>query len=317
MKRRELLAAGSTAAAGFMLPAFVARAAEARATRLVLVHGRAQQGRDPQAIKKEWLDALEKGMGRRLPATIEVTLPFYGDILDDFTRQLDIPLTSDITTRGGDAQDEFLIFQAEMAEDIRQAAGVTDAQIDAEFGNNPQERGPLNWKWVQAILRAIDKNSPGLGEKTLETFTRDVFLYTRRAGVRDAIDRIVSQAITDQPTVVVGHSLGSVVAFSVLGRDTRALNIPLYLTVGSPLGVRSVRNEFRPLRRPPPITAWYNAFDTRDVVALYPLDDRNFPVRPAIENNPTVRNSTDNRHGISGYLNDTAVAKQIADMLAL
>jgi hypothetical protein len=313
MNRRDLIELASALALGSALADVPAQAAEQDASRLLLVHGRAQQGRDPLSIKKEWLDALGLGMGRPLAPGVDVELPYYGDVLDDFTRQMEIPLASDMQARGSEAQDEFLIFQAEMAEDIRKAAGITDAQIDAEYGNDPREKGPLNWKWVQSILRAIDRNSPGLGSKALETFTRDVFLYTRRAGIRDAIDEIVSKALTDEPTVVVGHSLGSVVAFSVLGRDTRALKVPLYLTVGSPLGVRSVRNEFVPLRRPVCITNWYNAFDTRDVVSLYPLDDRNFPVRPAIENYAAVRNGTENRHGISGYLSDTTVGKRIAD----
>ncbi|MEJ1966656.1 MAG: alpha/beta hydrolase [Gammaproteobacteria bacterium] len=239
MNRRELIRSASALALATSLQSLPARAADAKATNLLLVHGRAQQGRDPQTITKEWLDALEKGMGGPLAGTIRVALPFYGDVLDGFTRQLEIPLTSEIHARGNETQDEFLIFQADLAEDLRQGAGVTDAQIAAEYGNDPHERGPLNWKWVQAILRAIDKHSPGVNSKTIETFTRDVFLYTRRAGVRDAIDEIVSKALTDQPTVVIGHSLGSVVAFSVMGRDTRALHVPLYATVGSPLGVRA------------------------------------------------------------------------------
>jgi pimeloyl-ACP methyl ester carboxylesterase len=254
-------------------------------------------------------------MGKPLPASIEVSLPFYGDVLDGFTQQTQIPLTSDMQSRGGSDQQEFLAFQYEVAEEIRTRTGVTDAQVDAEYGNEPQARGPLNWKWVQAILRAIDKNSPGMNQKTLETFTRDVFLYTTRSGVRDAIDRIVTQNLTDNPTVVVGHSLGTVVAYSVLCRDTRTLQVPLYVTVGSPLAVRAIRDRLRPLRRPTAVANWYNAFDTRDVVALYPLDGQNFPVSPAIENNPNVRNKTDNRHGISGYLDDAEVAKRISRAL--
>jgi hypothetical protein len=41
------------------------------------------------------------------------------------------------------------------------------------------------------------------------------------------------------------------------------------------------------------VSAWYNAYDTRDVVALYPLDADDFPVQPAITNYGKVRNSTD------------------------
>lgn len=315
MNRRNLLQLAPLLVAGALSPALGADAGSVRASRLVLVHGRAQQGRDPSAIRDEWLAALARGMGRQLSSSIQVSLPYYGDVLDEFTAQSQVPLTSEIVARGNSDQEDFLVFQAQIAEQLRVAAGVTDEQVDVEYGSEPQARGPLNWKWVQAILRAIDKNSPGLNQKAIETFTRDVFLYTTRAGVRDAIDRIVSAAFTEEPTVVVGHSLGSVVAYSLMSRDARALKVPLYVTVGSPLGVRAVRDQFRPLRRPGCVESWYNAFDKRDVVSLYPLDDQNFPVRPSIENNATVRNSTDNRHGISGYLDDANVGSRIAQFL--
>jgi hypothetical protein len=76
-----------------------------------------------------------------------------------------------------------------------------------------------------------------------------------------------------------------------------------------------VRDQLRPLRFPSPAAAWYNAFDSRDLIALYPLDRDNFPVKPDIENYSRVRNRTDNRHGIIGYLDDATVAKKILDAL--
>lgn len=243
-------------------------------------------------------------------------MPFYGDLLERFTGEFGIPLVSDVTSRGSAIDDEFLVFQAEFAESLRVGAGITDAQVDAEYGAEPSPRGPLNWKWVQAILRAIDKNSPGMGKTSLETFTRDVFLYTTRSGVRDAIDAVVARALSEQPTLIVSHSLGTVVAYSVLRRDLRPLQIPLLVTLGSPLGVRAVRDPLRPLTYPVPVRGWYNAFDKRDVVSLYPLDGTNFPIQPAIENNASVRNHTDNRHGIVGYLDDRSVAGRILDALA-
>lgn len=285
--------------------------------KLVLIHGRAQQGRDPAKVKTEWLDALKRGataQGLSLPGDVEIALPFYGDTLDSFARQFEIPLASEIQSRGA-VQDEFLAFQEQFAEAIRTRSGVTDAQVDAEYGNDPQPRGPLNWKWVQAILRAIDKNGGGLSQSAIEAFTRDVFLYTTRAGVRDAIDAIVAASLTEAPTVVVSHSLGTIVAYSVLLRDTRALQVPLLVTVGSPLGVRAVRDQFRPLKSPRPVKAWYNAYDTRDVVSLYGLDKDSFPIAPPVENYPGVKNHTDNRHSIEGYLDDPFVAKRIVSAL--
>ncbi len=34
--------------------------------KLVMVHGRAQQGKDPVALQHEWVGALERGLGRKL-----------------------------------------------------------------------------------------------------------------------------------------------------------------------------------------------------------------------------------------------------------
>lgn len=312
--RRTLLKWACTVAALGPVAVLPRRAVAARATKLLLVHGRAQQGLNPDTLKAEWMATLARGAaasGLTIPSTVDVAFPFYGDKLDGFTRQFGIPLTSDMQARGTAVDDEFLVFQAALADAVRQQAGITDAQVDAEYGNNPQARGPLNLAWVQAILRAIDKNSPGQNQKALEVFTRDVFLYTTRPGVRDEIDRIVAAKLTDQPTVVIGHSLGSVVAYSVLCTDRRTLQVPLLVTVGSPLAVRAVRDQFRPLRSPAPVAAWYNAYDPRDVVALYPLDGDNFPVQPPIVNNGKIKNSTDNRHGIVGYLDDVELAKRV------
>jgi hypothetical protein len=314
LDRRTLLRVAATLAALGPAALLSRRAGAARANKLLLVHGRAQQGLNPDTLRAQWMATLAQGAaasGLTIPSTIDVAFPFYGDKLDDFTRQYGIPLTSDMQARGTALQDEFLVFQAAFAEAVRQQAGITDAQVDAEYGPNPQPRGPLNLAWVQAILRAIDKNSPGMNQKALEAFTRDVFLYTTRPGVRDEIDRIVAAKLTDQPTVVIGHSLGSVVAYSVLTTDRRALQVPLLVTVGSPLAVRAIRDQFRPLRSPAPVAAWYNAYDPRDVVALYPLDANNFPVQPPVINNGNIENSTDNRHGIVGYLNDPEVAKRV------
>lgn len=189
-----------------------------KASRLVFIHGRSQQGRTAVEIKSEWMGALREGAGKaglQVPEAV-VELPFYGDKLDEFARALDIPLAQDIGTRGNPEDTEFLEFQAGVAEDLRKGAGIRDDQIDRELGPGPRERGPLNWNWVQAILRALDRHAPGMSQQAIESFTRDVFLYTRRAGVRDEIDRIVSASIVEEPTVVVGHSLGSVVAYNIL-----------------------------------------------------------------------------------------------------
>jgi hypothetical protein len=316
LNRRELLTSvGATLTTSLLSEA---HSADPHPVRLVLVHGRSQQGRNPVELQSIWLEALRRGaakLNRTLPDRLDVAFPFYGDKLDEFARQFDVPLTTDIQAKGAPVNSDFLSFQADVAEAMRQRAGITDSQVQEEFGTNTTEKGPQNWAWVQAIIRAIDRNAGGLSQSAIETFMRDVYLYTTHAGVRDAINQIVGAALNETPSVVIGHSLGSVVAYNVLRTDHRALKVQAYVTVGSPLAIRAIRDRFRPIGFPTPAKTWYNAFDPKDVVALYPLDAKNFPVNPAIENYASVLNATDDHHGIIGYLDDADVAKHILNAL--
>jgi hypothetical protein len=143
--------------------------------------------------------------------------------------------------------------------------------------------------------------------------------------IRRKIDTGMMTAMTaGVESVVVSHSLGTVVAYTLLQREggTHNWNVPLFVTVGSPLAVNAIRNlapgvgEVGGNRTPACVTAWFNAMDGRDVVSLYPLDVEHFPLTPPdrpIENKTDVDNPTDNRHGISGYLGDPVVAKRIYD----
>ncbi len=197
---------------------------------------------------------------------------------------------------------------------------ISDADIAAEVGSETVvvERGVLNWSWVQAALRVFDRRVPFASGSSIALFTSDVYHYLTSAGIRDQIDNGVRKAFTaSSPTIVVSHSLGTVVAYSLLGRDGLASGwqVPLFITLGCPLAVSAIKKAFRPNKHPACVGHWFNAMDSRDVVALYPLDQQNFPIDPAVENKTDVQNHTDNRHGIAGYLDDAVVAKRIHDAL--
>lgn len=282
--------------------------------RILLIHGRSQGGKDPVALKDEWLGALHKGLekaGLSLPKAAQIDFPHYGDRLDAFVEQFNLPADPAIVPKGSPAFDDYAAFRREVADEMRQRAGVTDAQVQAELPPDvPVEKGPQNWAWVQAIVRLLDRHLPDVSQGTIEVFLRDVFLYTKRDIVRDAIDEIVSAKLTPDTALVVGHSLGSVVGYNVLRAAPG--NVKAYVTVGSPLGIHAIRRTFDAIRNPvPKKDCWYNAYDPRDIVALNPLDTANFDVTPGIVNNGAVSNHTDNRHGIIGYLDDMEVARAI------
>jgi len=209
-------------------------------------------------------------------------------------------------------------FLREVLEEVRKEKGITDAQLLAIEEGAVRERGILNWEWVQRILRAIDEHIDGASAASVAIATNDVYEYLFNPNVTKAIDDGVREVMGDGvPTVVVSHSLGTVIAFKILKEMTqgRAWKVPLFVTLGSPLAVKAIRSRLRPLVHPACVTAWFNAMDKRDVVSLYPLDEAHFNIVPKIENKTDVDNPTENRHGISGYLGDPDVAARIYQAL--
>ena len=288
---------------------------------LVFVHGRSQQHKNAVDLKAAWISALSAGLeksGLALPiGEDEIRFPYYGDTLDTLVRDPAAADVPDVIVRGaGDtAEKEFV---AAVVTEIKNQTGIDDEQVRTLAGDVAIEQGPQNWRWVRAILSAIDTHVPGGSGAGLALATHDVYQYLRNPGIRDTIEEGVRNAITSgTETVVVGHSLGSVVSYNLLKRDGQELgwNVPLYVTVGCPLAITAIRRALMPIGHPACAPQWFNALDPQDIVALYPLDATHFDVDPEIENKTDVDNDTPNQHGISGYLSDATVARQIHDSL--
>jgi hypothetical protein len=285
---------------------------------LVFVHGRSQQHKDPGELKTAWIDAWQTGLDKSgLTMPIEssaIRFPYYGDTLDGLLRDADD--VADVVVRGSKANpQEAAFFQAVFAEAC-EAAGVTDDDVREAAGVQVIEQGPLNWRWVRAIVTALDKHLPGGSGATIALVTADVWRYLRNPGTQTAIESGVRKALPPQAdSVVVAHSLGTVVAYNLLERDgdIAGWKVPLLVTVGSPLGVTAIRDALRPIGHPDCVGTWFNAMDPDDIVALYPLEAPRWDIEPAIENKVDVDNDTPNQHGIAGYLSDAVVAKRIYD----
>jgi hypothetical protein len=291
---------------------------------LVLVHGRSQELKDPVALKAEWLDALRAGLaknGLELPVPeTSVHFPYYGDTLIQLIAGKTPEEAAKIIVKGDAGDAGYLDFVGAVLDEVQADRGVTDDDVIAAVGPDVVEKGVLNWPWVRSVLTVLDGRVPGTSGLVLALATNDVYEYLVARSIRDEIDEGVSAAFTPGvETVVVAHSLGTVVAYNVL-RQIGAREgwvVPQLVTVGSPLGITRIRQEIVPPRWPSCVGAWFNAMDDRDVVALYPLTPEHFDVGAGHEivNRTGVDNHTENRHGISGYLDDAATAKVIHDAL--
>lgn len=289
---------------------------------LVLVHGRSQQNKDSVALKEEWLASLRAGLAKtRLEMPVpdgRVRFPYYGDTLWQMVQGRPEGEVADVIVRGTGADDAERALLEEVFQAVQERAEITDEQVEEVLDAEVRERGPLNWEWTQGVLRAVDRFVPFGSGASIALFTRDVYRYLTNPGIRDRIETGILQAMEPGvETVVVSHSLGTVVAYNLLRREGPRLGwrVPVFITLGSPLGIRGIRDRLAPIGHPECAGAWKNAMDERDVVALYPLTDGHFAVDPDIENKTDVDNHTRNRHGIAGYLEDPVVAAWIHQAL--
>lgn len=282
--------------------------------RLVLVHGIAQQGKDADELRRVWLEALDVGLAKAGLGSIkqhEVILPFYGDKLAELTALLGASESIQLQTKGLSATPQFDRTETEMLQEILATQLASD-----EYRHTVTPKGFQNTAVACALARAAD--STPFGAHLLARFVKDVSAYLTHARVTRKVDEIVQQAIGGERCVVVGHSLGSVVAFRILREMGRTANVERFITLGSPLGLNTMRTLITPppLEMPAGVKSWTNAFDPADVVSLHPLDKSTWNVSPAIVNILGVDNHTPNRHGISGYLDDGQVAAAIHEALS-
>jgi hypothetical protein len=291
-------------------------------TRLVLVHGRDQGGLDPETLEDRWLDALNAGLtaiGSALRiADDDATFVFYGDAL----------ATSDggappVTVHAFDAgrptthrlsADEARFALAVVREILAAAQIVPDAQADGAAGRSADgtaavpgggvaQPGGVVDDVLDALalalakaLAALDRYVPGLSGAVVLLAVRDVYTYLHDADVRATVDAGFLAALpTDEPAVVVAHSLGSVIAYQALrSPDAAGLAVPVLVTLGSPLAIRAVRDAvtvIAPPGWPVPVDRWDAVRDPRDLLALHDLTPQTFPLDPpgpGIENSHVV-----------------------------
>jgi hypothetical protein len=281
-----------------------------------MVHGIAQGGRNDDELRRIWIETLQEGFDKARkpwPEGVTFDFPYYGDKLDDYVAQANLPTPATVQAKGPGQNLDFEKFMQSALDQMQAEGGISDAQVRDQLPpGGSQEKGIQNWGWVQAIARVIDNRLTPASNFTIELFLREVFLYIARRPVADAINALVAEKLTAEPTIVIGHSLGSVVAYNVLKAHRSRLDVRRFITVGSPLGLRAISSKLGVASNVADPAGWFNAYDKRDIVALNKLDNSWFPVQPKITNHGKVKNNTDNRHGIIGYLNDARVAAEVA-----
>ncbi|MFS8980924.1 hypothetical protein PO002_42120 [Cupriavidus necator] len=289
--------------------------------KVVFVHGRAQENKVGADLEDSWERAAINGFtaaGLTALAQFDVVLPYYGDLLFNLTEEAGREAFGTLVDRGADASApsaEEQQFTQDLVFEIAQRKGISLESIALEAQEPVVNRGVQNWKAVLAALRLLDR-VPGVSQSAIELFTRDVWYYLTRKGLRLQVNAAVDKAIPrDQPCVIVSHSLGTIVAYNLLMSRPQRENVKAFITIGSPLGIEAIYSrlpsDVGPRRAPEGVGFWFNARDSEDTVALYEISTEVYKGLPAVQNYSGAQNTSDNQHGIVEYLGDKAISQAI------
>lgn len=282
-------------------------------SRIVGIHGVAQQVRGPEVLRALWAPALRDGVflsGAEPPDEADLEIAFYGDLFraEGGKAAGGPPYTATDVEEGFERE----LLEAWWAE----AAASDDAVPWPGKTSKTKLRTP---KTVQRGLNALSQSRffAGLTERVIIGFIKQVHAYLSDDWVRAQIQARVDRVVDGSTAVLVGHSLGSVVAYEAACAHPD-WDLAL-VTLGCPLGIRNL--VFDRLRPPPEGTCgqfpagaatWTNIADPGDVVALA---KRLAPLFGDRVQDLQVNNGS-NAHDVSPYLTAAQTGQAIAEGLA-
>jgi len=298
--------------------------------RLIFIHGINNEKFTPEQIGQSWAAALRGALGSLADSwwdDVRIDTAYYADVLHAHEQSWDGGMAAVVamatSTLGADrAPDDLASLYVEM----QRGLGITDAQVETHLPADQAGRlrpmaAGIHKDWLKAIARALEAIVPGAANGLAEKFLRQAATYLNKPGTFDEINSLVeAQVFSDidpENTVVVSHSLGTIIAYVLLRQMSDAPKLPLFVTLGSPLGIRLVRDRIQMPYITPPIAArWLNGSDPEDFVALQTeLNAATFgPVE--ITNISNLDNGHADAHAIEKYLAHPAIALAIGQALA-
>ena len=308
---------------------------------IILVHGIDQEGQSAMILESQWLPSLARGtreagfpeIADRIwkspggAGDIKVRMAFYANL---FLRP---------GMMGTDSTDEPSFDQAELANELalewlwrcatRVSNQLTRRIAETELANLQTDLAH-DEMGVRSAIRLAGTSLArlpwfaNLGMSFAERFVNralaQVTSYLTNDAVRAAAQRSVLDLISPETRIILGHSLGSVVAYEVAHQLEQPL--PLLVTLGSPLGLDTIvypRLRPQPPSFPPLVRRWVNVADHDDLVAADPnlnvLFAGKMPRAAIFEGSYTVENGAD-PHNAEFYLQNVHVGRSVGQVMS-
>jgi hypothetical protein len=275
-------------------------------TVVVGVHGIAQQQFGRHLLQHPWAmglaGGLERAAGHRVKLP-ELDIAFYGDVF------VDGPLVDTKAAGGGRAGPETGADEAGVTEDdvgfVLDAAGeilTSDdlAKVDAE-----PDKFPAMPTALLRVVAAIDRR---LGHRAGALFVGELSQarrYLTDPEIKARVDARIAETVTTDCRVLIGHSLGSIVALEHLRLHPEQPSVDLFLTLGSPLRLRAIQHllpdpDFGTgADGPARVRRWVNLRDPRDPIALA---GGLAPWWPVVADDNSIDNGRRDAHAATHYL---------------
>jgi len=291
--------------------------------KIVGIHGIAHTHLTAPQIELEWLPAIQGGLEEAGVPRItreDFTIAAYGALFRPAgTRAGNLPrLTAD------DVQDEW--DKALLMEWWQEAARLSELNRsqpdplgeDLTIQGSAFEGRGRTPELVQRAIRQLTKSkffSHLGGERAILFALKQVREYLHNLEMKHAIQRRVEEKVTEETRIIIGHSLGSIVAYECLCAHPE-WNVQTLVTIGSPLGISpSIFESLTPNPQAgkgfyPKIKQWFNIADQGDIVAL----EKQLAPRFGAVNDRLVHNGWES-HSATRYLNAKQTGQAIASGL--
>ncbi|MFG1708294.1 trypsin-like serine peptidase [Nonomuraea sp. M3C6] len=273
---------------------------------LVFLHGRGQEGRDPEQLRRYWTAGLNGGLTRAGLTTItpaDVWFPFYGLQLAQALRTREAPrgvVDDPVEAAAPGSGATRRLYEQMIIEAATRAGMPAERPARAEGLGDAVHQG-LSWL----------ANTTNLDRLLIAAIFGDVAAYLDDQRIRETVlDCVLQTMPRTGRLVLVSHSLGTVVAMDLLTRLDPRVEVELLVTAGSPLGMDSVHKRLLTggPQRPGRVARWFNAWCPIDPVAIgCPLGDH---WQGELAETP-VTNPAGRAHDIEEYLAHPEVAHVI------
>lgn len=264
--------------------------------KLILVHG-IWQNIEKNKLKNQWVSYLKTGfenqkLDTKIIDKLDISFVYYNDVHNKY-KVSNEPITSNSFNQPTDP--------------------ITSTAIELiyEFGEPEHVMAleqsdfiPNKYTALKLLAKILDGTKMSI--PLARIFAKEVYLYRNNDQYKNEVNQRFLDCL-DYPSVVIGHSLGSVVTFNSLANQN--LPISTYITLGSPLAGKTFQERVKPLVKPKCCKHdWVNIHHHDDPVYMKDL-------KSVTDKDLVIKSKKNNPHGIATYLTHPTTAQAIYDAL--